>query len=218
MVHVQTWTTVFVTFWPTIHPRMFSYCGVASKHRAIFGWLLKTKTKVITQANHRGCKKTVQPIRSQSNSRLILRMVLLSNRQCEYMPSLVWEVLGFGFVPQDMLRMLPNLCRPIRKCSNTQNQSNHTIRKSLYSFLSITWLLSSILFFDWGQTETKCFPPFLTRTNLKLKIKLAVNNEGENLKIHSELLIMITIKNNYYWKVIIIIIIIALEWTLKWCL
>ena len=95
-------------------------------NRAVFGWLSKTKTKVITQANHRGCKKTVQPTGSQSNSRLVLRSVLLSNQQCEYTPSLAWEMFGFGFgsVP-DWLRMLTNLCRPIRKRS--KRKINHTI-------------------------------------------------------------------------------------------
>ena len=87
-------------------------------------------TKVITQANHGGCKKTVQPIWSQSNSRLVLRLVLLSNRQCKYPPSLAWEVFSFGFVP-DWLRMLPNLWGPIQKRSKRKTKA-------------ITWLLSTV--------------------------------------------------------------------------
>ena len=69
--------------------------GFSWTNRAVFGWL--SKTKVITQANHRDWEKTVQPIGSQSNSRLVLRLVLLSNQQCEYTPSLAWEVFWFWF-------------------------------------------------------------------------------------------------------------------------
>ena len=101
-------------------------------------WLSKTKTKVITQANHRDWEKTVQPIGSQSNSRLVLRLVLLSNQQCEYTPSLAWEVFGFGFgFVSDWLSMLTNSCGPIRKRSKRKTKAitqllSTVIRKPLY--------------------------------------------------------------------------------------